>query len=82
MRNEVLLSNISDGESVIIRSVKESALKVKLMEMGLIEGKRLDVLFRAPFGDPIAFDVEGYVLSLRKEEAALITVEIKTPSDS
>lgn len=76
VNNEQLLSSIPNGETVIVRKIAESALKVKLMEMGLIEGKRLDVLFRAPLGDPIAFDVEGYILSLRTDEAKLITVEI------
>lgn len=46
-----------------------------MMEMGLVEGKKLKVLFRAPFGDPIAVDVDGYVLSLRKNEAELVIVE-------
>jgi len=45
-----------------------------MMEMGLLEGKQLEVLFRAPLGDPIAIDVSGYTLSLRKDEAAFITV--------
>lgn len=43
--------------------------------MGLVEGKQLQVLFRAPFGDPIAVDVDGYILSLRKDEAELIIVD-------
>ncbi len=43
--------------------------------MGIMEGKQLKVLFRAPFGDPIAVDVGGYILSLRKDEAELIEVE-------
>jgi len=33
------------------------------------------VLFKAPFGDPIAVDVDGYVLSLRKSEADLVQIE-------
>ncbi|MGB0914707.1 MAG: FeoA family protein [Crocinitomicaceae bacterium] len=70
------LSQISNGDSVIVSQIGESSLKVKLMEMGLIEGKRLQVLYRAPFGDPIAIDVEGYVLSLRNDEADLITVQL------
>ena len=82
MINELPLSEISNGETVIVRNIGESTLKVKLMEMGLIEGKRLIVLFRAPLGDPIAFDVEGYILSLRKDEARLITVEIQSPANS
>lgn len=72
---EQTLSEIANGASVVARSISTSALKVKLMEMGIIEGKVLTVLFRAPFGDPIAVDADGYILSLRLEEAALINVE-------
>ena len=69
------LSDISNGEKVQIKDVLQSALKVKLMEMGMIKGKDLTVLYRAPLGDPIAINVGGYVLSLRKDEAKLVEVE-------
>jgi len=69
------LSNIKNGEFVIVREISESSLKVKLIEMGLILGKQIEVLYRAPFGGPIAIDVEGYVLSLRRDEALMIEVE-------
>jgi len=49
-----------------------------MMEMGLIKGKKIEVLFRAPFGGPIAIDVDGYTLSLRKDEATLVLVENQT----
>lgn len=68
------LDKIADGRLVTVDSLKDSNLKVKLMEMGLISGKKVKVLFRAPFGDPIAIDIEGYVLSLRRSEANLIYV--------
>ena len=45
------------------------------MEMGIIEGDFVQVLFKAPLGDPIAIAVKGYTLSLRKDEAALIEVD-------
>lgn len=71
------LSEIRDGQSVVVRSIRESALRVKLMEMGLVEGKSLQVLYHAPLGDPMAIDVEGYVLSLRLDEAGLVDVELQ-----
>lgn len=70
------LSDISNGQSVIVSDIEASDLRVKLMEMGLVTGKQLRVLYRAPFGDPIAVDVEGYILSLRSDEARLVGVEI------
>jgi Fe2+ transport system protein FeoA len=78
MKNHTTLSEINVGQTAIIQNVRASELKVKLMERGLIKGKTLQLLYRAPFGDPLAFDVEGYVLSLRLDEAMLIDVEIQT----
>ena len=69
------LSEISNGQQVQVVGVLQSSLKVKLMEMGMVKGKSLTVLYRAPLGDPIAIDVDGYVLSLRKDEAKLVEVE-------
>lgn len=71
------LSAIKIGELVKVSSVEPSVLKVKLSEMGIVAGRMLEVLYRAPFGDPIAVDVDGYVLSLRLDEADLIHVETK-----
>ena len=69
------LSSIQIGQTVTISSIDDSVIKPKLMEMGLVKGKELMVLFKAPFGDPIAIDVQGYILSLRLDEAALIQVD-------
>ncbi|MFN5910006.1 MAG: ferrous iron transport protein A, partial [Bacteroidota bacterium] len=41
---------------------------------GLVTGRNVTVLFKAPFGDPIAIDVNGSILSLRLDEAELIGV--------
>ncbi|TNF49580.1 MAG: ferrous iron transport protein A [Bacteroidetes bacterium] len=77
------LNHITPGVRVQIMNIMNNELKPKLMEMGLVKGRQIEVLFRAPFGDPIAIDVNGYVLSLRLEEAALIQVEsINEPVNS
>ncbi|MEZ4828780.1 MAG: FeoA family protein [Bacteroidia bacterium] len=57
-----------------ISTVVQNSLTAKLTDMGLFSGKKIRVLFRAPLGDPIAVDVEGYILSLRLDEAAMIQV--------
>ena len=71
-----LLSNVQPGNLVYVQGVENGVLKPKLMEMGMVKGQPLYVLFKAPFGDPIAVDVNGYILSLRLDEARLINVEI------
>lgn len=71
-----LLSNVQPGNLVYVQGVENGVLKPKLMEMGIVKGQPLFVLFKAPFGDPIAIDVNGYILSLRLDEARLINVEL------
>lgn len=58
----------------VVTAVKESALRPKLLEMGIYVGKTVEVLFKAPLGDPIAVNIDGYVLSMRLDEARLIEV--------
>jgi Fe2+ transport system protein FeoA len=48
----------------------------RLMDMGLISGSEIEMQGVAPLGDPIEIKVKGYNLSLRKEEAASINVEV------
>lgn len=69
------LAHIPPGQGGIIADVATDELSAKLVEMGLYRGKEVKVLFRAPLGDPIAVDVDGYVLSLRIDEASLIHID-------
>lgn len=68
------LANLAVGDSVEVLDIKGDELRSKLLEMGLTPGSIVTHLFQAPFGDPIAIEVNGYVLSMRKQEAKLIEV--------
>jgi ferrous iron transport protein A len=54
------------------------ALVQRLLELGLMEGEEVRILTRAPLGDPIEIESSLARLSIRKGEAAFITV---TPLD-
>lgn len=69
------LSELVPGESGVVWQLTNTSLTPKLAEMGLLKGKRVTVLFQAPFNGPMAIDVDGYTLSLRTEEAALVDLE-------
>jgi len=58
-----------------ILQISESPLKQRLMSMGMIPGTKVTVLRSAPMGDPIAIGIRSYNLAMRREDAALITVE-------
>jgi len=69
------LTDIPIGKSVTIRDFSNSDLYIKLMEMGCVPGEIIYIDKIAPMGDPISVAISGYMLSLRKEEAAHILVE-------
>jgi ferrous iron transport protein A len=70
------LSELKSGVSGIIQQFDDNEAKIKLMEMGCIPGESVSIEAIAPMGDPIAIQVSGYCLSLRKNEARHIWVEI------
>ena len=49
---------------------------IRLLEMGLTPGVEFELLGIAPLGDPIEIAIRGYRLSLRKSEAARVTIEL------
>jgi|TARA_R110002096_G_C14197858_1_gene688613 ferrous iron transport protein A len=55
-----------------IDSIANSNLLVRMMEMGVLPGKKISLLKKAPFNGPMAFIIDGNVLALRIEEADLI----------
>ena len=63
------------GMSLKILQIDESPLKQRLMSMGMIPGTKVTVLRSAPMGDPIAIGIRSYNLAMRREDAALISVE-------
>ena len=69
------LDSLKIGEIAKIMSITDSLFREKLMDMGCVPGALIKPTFKAPFGDPIAFDLEGYTLSMRKAEARAIEVQ-------
>lgn len=70
------LDQLSEGSRARIHQVRgNDGIATRLMEMGLIEGEEIQVLGRAPLGDPIEYLVYGYRLSLRAQEARRVDVE-------
>ncbi|MFT4563439.1 MAG: ferrous iron transport protein A [Gammaproteobacteria bacterium] len=70
------LANLKAGQTGIVQGfTQESTSAQRLMQLGIIEGERIEVIRRAPAGDPIEIRVLGYSLSLRTSEAATILVD-------
>ena len=71
------LDKLPLGQEAVITAVGgEGALRCRLLDMGLIPKTRVLVEKVAPLGDPLELRVRGYSLSLRKEDAGKIEVEV------
>jgi ferrous iron transport protein A len=64
----------------ILRVGGRPAARRRLLELGVVRGETITLQRAAPLGDPLEFVVKDYHLSLRKREAASITVEALEPS--
>ena len=69
------LSDIAIGKEYIIDAINVDEFAKKLLEMGCTPGEKIMVERKAPFNDPIAIVVSGFMLSLRKEDAEKIIVK-------
>ncbi len=73
------LADLNLGESAVIADVVgDDAISIRLLEMGLLAGEPISLIARAPFGDPIEFEIRGYRLSLRRTEAERVCLEDAT----
>ncbi len=70
------LAELDPGERGRVTSVAGDADATRrLMDMGLIRGTTVEVVRRAPLGDPMEVKLRGFMLTLRRSEAEHITVE-------
>jgi ferrous iron transport protein A len=72
------LDSLKPGQRARVQSVtgEGSAVYQRLMEMGVFEGAEVEVVRFAPLGDPMELRLHGYHLSVRKSEAACVSVEV------
>lgn len=71
------LNELKIGQSAVITAVRgEGALRNRLIDMGLIPKTALTLRKVAPMGDPIEIRIRGYELTLRREDAEKIDIEM------
>jgi DtxR family transcriptional regulator, Mn-dependent transcriptional regulator len=71
------LNELKIGEhGKVLRIVSNKLLKSRILDMGITPGAEVQMKGSAPLGDPIEVNIKGYHLTLRKDEAAQIFVEV------
>jgi ferrous iron transport protein A len=81
MTTTCCLSELRIGQRGIVESFTDYELSLKLLEMGCVPGEEVELLRIAPLGDPIAISIAGYILSLRKDEAATVRIRVLPQED-
>ena len=78
MKDTMTLADLKrDQPGEIVRVLGEGSLVQRLMALGFLPGGEIRVVQVAPFGDPIAVELNGWRVSLRREEASLVEVKTK-----
>jgi len=69
------LSELKTGEKgVVVKVLGHGGFRKRIVEMGFIKGKVVEVLLNAPLQDPVKYKIMGYEISLRHEEASMIEI--------
>ena len=69
------LSELGTGErGVIVKVSGHGSFRKRIREMGFVRGNKVKVILNAPLRDPIEYEIIGYKISLRREEASKIEV--------
>ncbi|MCF6348746.1 MAG: ferrous iron transport protein A [Flavobacteriaceae bacterium] len=71
---ETTIANLSVGEKGIIQDISYDNVPLKLLEMGCLPGKEVELIQVAPMKDPLYIRVNGSHLAIRKETAELIQI--------
>ena len=73
------LSELRTGErGVVVKVNGHGSFRKRIIEMGFVKGSKVKVILNAPLRDPIEYEIIGYKISLRREEAAKIEVISET----
>ncbi len=69
------LAHLKKGQMAIIDSINDEHQNHYLLDLGCFPGQKVKLNHKAIFGGPIAIDIAGYQLMLRREEAANILIK-------
>ena len=73
------LSELRTGErGVVVKVNGHGSFRKRIIEMGFVKGSKVKVILNAPLRDPIEYEIIGYKISLRREEAVKIEVISET----
>ena len=71
------LADISPGDSATVQGISprcEGPARLRLLDLGVVPGTVVEARLESAAGDPVAYDIRGALVALRREQAVLISV--------
>ncbi len=70
------LNQISIGQIGRVKKIFSTGnLRRRMLDLGIVEGTKIEALHNSPAGDPVAYSIRGAVIALRSEDAQKIIVD-------
>jgi ferrous iron transport protein A len=70
------IASLKKGQKAVISEMISDDIPLKLLEMGCLPGNVVELIQEAPFKDPLYLNINETFLSIRKETAKLVNVEL------
>ena len=80
MKPEIIrMSQLEEGQAGVVAGMRLlGGIRRRMLDLGLITGTRVVCLRRAPSGSPIAYEIRGAIIALRRVDATQILVRVET----
>ncbi|MBV7441056.1 ferrous iron transport protein A [Weeksellaceae bacterium TAE3-ERU29] len=80
MESELTLADLQKGKMAIIKGISENCkedMRQRLLDLGFVKKVEVTIQSVSPLNNPIAYNIHNTLISLRKEDASNILIEIK-----
>lgn len=78
MKTVMKLHELQPGQKAVVTHLEMDQLPMKLIEMGCFPGSQVELVLKAPLGDPYFLRIDGMPLCIRKDMAMMVDVELLT----
>ena len=74
--NYMTLKDINEGSTCIIKKINTTGtMRRRLMDIGMIEGTKVECVLKSPSGDSLAYLIRGAVRAVRNEDSSKVMIE-------
>ena len=80
MKSQQTLATLKKGETAIIKGISENCkddMRQRLLDLGFVKRVEVTIQSVSPLNNPVAYNIHNTLISLRKEDASNILIEIK-----